>query len=112
MDDEARRGDDPFDDLAELFDEQPSPPPGVTPGDVDAAPADEESRTTEWFSVEDYLAMEDEPPALPRRQHHVTTVVVSHDGDVWLPAVLTTLAGQTRRTSKTRHTPPPRGMVV
>jgi GT2 family glycosyltransferase len=28
--------------------------------------------------------------------HHVTAVVVSHDGAVWLPAVLTTLAQQTR----------------
>ncbi len=35
-------------------------------------------------------------PALPRREHHVTAVVVSHDGAVWLPAVLTTLAAQTR----------------
>ena len=53
-------------------------------------------QTTEWFSVEDYLALEDEVPALPRREHHVTAVVVSHDGAVWLPAVLTTLAAQTR----------------
>ncbi len=91
MDDEARRGDDPFDDLAELFEEQPSP---ATP--PERPDADPESRTTEWFSVEDYLAMEDEPAALPRREHHVTAVVVSHDGDVWLPAVLTTLSAQTR----------------
>lgn len=63
----------------------------------DAAEAsDAPAQTTEWFSVEDYLALEDEPPALPRRQHHVTAVVVSHDGAVWLPAVLTTLAAQTR----------------
>lgn len=37
-------------------------------------------------------------PLLPRRQHFVTTVIVAHDGAVWLPAVLTTLAGQTRPT--------------
>jgi len=37
-------------------------------------------------------------PLLPRRRHFVTTVIVAHDGAVWLPAVLTTLAGQTRPT--------------
>lgn len=52
--------------------------------------------TTEWFNVEDYLALEEQAPALPRREHHVTAVVVSHDGEVWLPAVLTTLAAQSR----------------
>jgi GT2 family glycosyltransferase len=55
-----------------------------------------EQQATEWFSVEEYLSLEDEPPALPRRDHHVTAVVVSHDGAVWLPAVLTTLAAQSR----------------
>ena len=94
MDDEARRGDDPFDDLAELFDEQPASPPIIIPSGP--VPPDLEPRATEWFSVEDYLASEEGPPALPRRAHHVTAVVVSHDGDVWLPAVLTTLAAQTR----------------
>ena len=52
-------------------------------------------RTTEWFNVEE--SFEEEPPARgPRRHHHVTAVIVSHNGAVWLPAVLTTLAGQTR----------------
>ncbi len=32
----------------------------------------------------------------PRRDHVVTAVVVSHDGATWLPAVLTTLAHQSR----------------
>lgn len=36
---------------------------------------------------------------LPRRSHYVTTVIVSHDGAVWLPAVVTTLAHQTRPTN-------------
>ncbi|MFM7063921.1 MAG: glycosyltransferase family 2 protein, partial [Actinomycetes bacterium] len=63
--------------------EEPGPEPGP-------------EQSTEWFNVEDYLALEDQPPALPRRQHHVTAIVVSHDGLVWLPAVLTTLAAQTR----------------
>ena len=107
MDDEVRRADEPRDSLGdrdsaeyrdELFDEHVTgalegigapvhEPRGAEP----AVP-----QTTEWFSVEDYLALEDEVPALPRREHHVTAVVVSHDGAVWLPAVLTTLAAQTR----------------
>jgi len=41
----------------------------------------------------------DDTPLLPRRRHYVTTVVVAHDGAVWLPAVLTTLAQQTRQTN-------------
>jgi GT2 family glycosyltransferase len=53
-------------------------------------------RTTEWFSVEEDLAEEEGPEPLPRRDHHVTVVLVGHDGAVWLPAVLTTLARQTR----------------
>ena len=53
-------------------------------------------QTTEWFNVEDDFVDEPDLPALPRREHHVTAVVVSHDGAVWLPAVLTTLAAQTR----------------
>ena len=63
------------------------------PDDVEA-PAD--TRTTEWFSLEDDWSDEELPPALPRRDHHVTAVVVSHDGVVWLPAVLTTMAAQSR----------------
>lgn len=41
----------------------------------------------------------DSAPLLPRRRHYVTTVVVAHDGAVWLPAVMTTLAQQTRPTN-------------
>ena len=64
---------------------------------VEESPAERTGeQSTEWFSVDDYLALEDELPALPRREHHVTAVVVSHEGEVWLPAVLTTLAAQTR----------------
>lgn len=101
MDDEQRRDDaavpesapDPFEEhvtgaleaLAEPADPLDEPPVERTG-----------EQSTEWFSVEDYLAVEDELPALPRREHHVTAVVVSHDGEVWLPAVLTTLAAQTR----------------
>jgi len=53
-------------------------------------------QTTEWFSVEEAFDFEDDTSALPRRRHHVTAVVVGHDGEVWLPAVLTTLAQQSR----------------
>ncbi len=49
----------------------------------------------EWFAAEPETG-EIATPALPRRLHHVTAVLVSHDGAVWLPAVLTTLAAQTR----------------
>ncbi len=107
MDDEVRRADEPLDDdhhdtpeqRDELFDEHVT---GALAGlgaplaDTGADRSADAPQTTEWFSVEDYLALEDEVPALPRREHHVTAVVVSHDGAVWLPAVLTTLAAQTR----------------
>ena len=82
--------DDAPDELAAPVDPDSAAP--AAPGIASDEPV---GQTTEWFSVEDYLALDDEP-ALPRRQHHVTTVVVSHDGAVWLPAVLTTLAAQTR----------------
>jgi GT2 family glycosyltransferase len=101
MDDEARRGEDPLDDLGDLFDQETAevtpgfPEPEREDGSAGPKPADP-AQTTEWFSVEDYLATDDDPPALPRREHHITAVVVSHDGAVWLPAVLTTLAAQSR----------------
>ncbi|MDO8732817.1 MAG: glycosyltransferase [Actinomycetota bacterium] len=60
---------------------------------VSAQTAIEDLAWTEWFSEGD----EDLGPAQPRRHHHVTAVLVSHDGDTWLPAVLTTLANQTRQ---------------
>lgn len=107
MDDEARRAEEPQDGLEdldspehrdELFDEHVTGAlEGIgAPVRGASGPESDLPQTTEWFSVEDYLALEDEVPALPRREHHVTAVVVSHDGAVWLPAVLTTLAAQTR----------------
>ena len=59
------------------------------------APASEVEPT---FGFLDEPFEDDAPntPLLPRRRHFVTTVVVAHDGAVWLPAVLTTLAQQTR----------------
>ena len=103
MEDEDRSGEDPREDLDELFDLHVTGAfEAVAAAAVEPDPdgldvsADEQVQTTEWFNVDDFLAMEDDVPALPRREHHVTAVVISHDGDVWLPAVLTTLAAQTR----------------
>jgi len=50
-------------------------------------------QTTEWFTFDDEAEPE---PLLPRRFHHVTAVVVTHNGGTWLPAVMSTLANQTR----------------
>lgn len=38
----------------------------------------------------------DEEIGFPRRNHRVTAVLVTHDGAIWLPAVLTQIATQTR----------------
>jgi GT2 family glycosyltransferase len=54
-----------------------------------------EDPSMEWFRASEELDEHPEP-ALPRRRHHVTAVIVGHDGAVWLPAVLTTLALQDR----------------
>lgn len=48
---------------------------------------------TEWFFDE---PEHEEAPARITRPHFVTAVLVSHDGTVWLPAVLTTIARSTR----------------
>lgn len=53
----------------------------------------EGEQTTEWFSLDEDVEYE---PVLPRRHHHVTAVVVTHNGGTWLPAVMSTLASQTR----------------
>ncbi len=86
--DEATGDDRPDDDAAA--------DDAAADGTVDPGPPTGGEQTTEWFNVDDFLALDDAAPALPRRRHLVTTVVVSHDGAVWLPAVLTTLAAQTR----------------
>jgi len=59
--------------------------------ELPAQTSTEDQAWAEWFSDAD-----DSQPAFPRRHHHVTTVVVSHDGATWLPAMLTTLSNQTR----------------
>ncbi len=87
-------------------DEDPDARPDVTDPDpaasppavvvVDAGPlALGDDEVGEWFAGEDE-SFEEDRPALPRRSHHVTAVIVGHDGEVWLPAVLTTLADQER----------------
>ena len=63
--------------------------------DIVIAAETTDERPTEWFSF-GADSQEPDAPALPRRTHHVTGVIVSHDGATWLPAVLTTLAQQTR----------------
>lgn len=49
--------------------------------------------------ADDEFGFESDVEPLPRRSHYVTTVIVTHDGAVWLPAVVTTLAQQTRSTN-------------
>ncbi len=64
---------------------------------VDAGPTDPpDGSASEWFTWEEDDS-DAEPSLLPRRHHHVTAVIVGHDGEVWLPAVLTTVAQQRRR---------------
>lgn len=51
----------------------------------------------EWFVADDEFGLDDEDiPVVPRRRHWVNALIVAHDGATWLPAVLTTIAGQTR----------------
>ncbi len=54
-----------------------------------------DEQTTEWFTFDEGLDT-GSLQALPRRVHHVTTVLVAHDGAAWLPAVVTGIANQTR----------------
>ncbi|MFM8353065.1 MAG: glycosyltransferase family 2 protein, partial [Actinomycetales bacterium] len=65
-----------------------NPPVGGTAVSGDDGPV-----ASEWFSGDDEFAEEE---VFPRRQHHVTAVVVSHDGARWLPVTLATLAAQER----------------
>ncbi len=47
---------------------------------------------------QDVSDVEVDPDAeVPRREHHVTAVLVAHDGGRWLPATLTALSRSTRR---------------
>ena len=52
-----------------------------------------EGEPTQWFTLDEALDTAG-MPALPRRRHHVTLVVVAHDGAAWLPAVVTGVANQ------------------
>ncbi len=110
--DHPRDESDPLPAVDELPFEAPADDPPVADSRVvliEAGPAtgDPESERfvgeeSEWFVGEEYEWFvgedgdEDAGPLLPRRQHWVTAVVVGHDGEVWLPAVLTTLAQQDR----------------
>ena len=57
------------------------------------APAPEVSEYADLFALDSDDDVEDEPP----RRHHVTAVLVAHDGARWLPATLTALSRSTRR---------------
>ena len=70
---------------------------GAVEGEVVDQTEPPDERPTEWFSIDaGWLDEVEGEPAVTRREHHVTAIVVSHDGEVWLPATLTTLAAQTR----------------
>lgn len=68
------------DDVTSLLEPRPS---GADAGD--AAEGDEPDELL------------DDEVEVPRREHHVTGVLVAHDGARWLPAVLTALHRSTRR---------------
>ncbi len=57
------------------------------------AEASAEGQPVEWFASDDEPLDEE---VFPRREHHVTGIVVSHDGARWLPVTLATLAAQER----------------
>ncbi|MDD2857717.1 MAG: glycosyltransferase family 2 protein [Candidatus Nanopelagicales bacterium] len=82
--------------LAPSAADDPRPAPIEAPfeasPEASQATADEDQAWSDWFSESD-----DPAAGFTRRHHHVTTVLVSHDGATWLPAVLTTLATQTRQ---------------
>ena len=64
---------------------------GVSESEVLSATADPRHELAEF---EDIYDLDDDP--IDFREHFVTAIVVAHDGAVWLPAVLTQLARQTR----------------
>ena len=68
---------------------------------ADAVETGTDEHPTEWFSAVPSEGAE-RAEALPRRQHHVTVVLVTHDGAAWLPSVLTGLANQTRPPGRRR----------
>lgn len=71
----------------------------TSPGAVDLGPSMDSADGDPFAFLNEPLEAADGSPLFPRRAHYVTTVIVSHDGAVWLPAVVTTLAQQTRPTN-------------
>lgn len=61
--------------------------------ETDVAPQTSDPRL-ELAEFDDTITDDDDPIAA--REHFVTAILVAHDGSVWLPAVLTQLARQTR----------------
>lgn len=54
------------------------------------------TESLEWFVADEDFDFDDLDEPFPRRRHWVNAVIVTHDGATWLPAVLTTIAEQTR----------------
>ena len=67
-----------------------TPPATTQPGPPPSDPAAEHDPYAAFAPEPD-----DEPDVVPRR-HHVTAVLVAHDGARWLPATLTSLSRATR----------------
>ena len=68
----------------------------TVPGDAQPEPEPVPSVDEPSFAA--MLDEADEPDEdIPARDHHVTAVLVAHDGARWLPAVLTALSRSTRR---------------
>lgn len=71
----------------------------TSPGTVDLDPRVDSVDGDPYAFLNEPFETSDSSPLFPRRSHYVTTVIVAHDGAVWLPAVVTTLAQQTRPTN-------------
>lgn len=85
------------DDTTPAADERAAPPPEAQPVTVAAVPDGVDALPEPAApGLADFLDEPEPAPALPRRRHHVSAVLVAHNGALWLPATLTTLAAQTR----------------
>ena len=66
--------------------------------EIDFEPESALGEDPQWFDQDVSFQFEEEPISEPLvvRSHFVTTVLVSHNGETWLPVVLTQLARTTR----------------
>ena len=90
-----RAGDDSFFDQDQLFDQEHLPD-GTEPDvqlDQVQDEVQDEGQGEDYEDFASYLDQsEDEVLEVPRRPHHVTTVLIAHDGSRWLKATLLALA--------------------